>query len=154
RGLGGVLLAHGCGIRERGRGGDRGTLLAPRARPSAVHPGSPSPEPGRSGWGSGSRGDPQTMTERRPVHVPVLLERTVELLAPALGRPGAVLVDATLGLGGHAEAFLERFPGLTLIGLDRDPEAVRHAQKRLARFGDRVRVVRTRYDRIAEVLGE
>ena len=56
------------------------------------------------------------MAENR-LHTPVMLERTVELLTPALDRPGAVLVDATLGLGGHAEAFLERFPELTFVGL-------------------------------------
>ena len=57
-------------------------------------------------------------------HVPVMLERCVALLAPALDRPGAVVVDATLGLGGHSEALLSRFPLLRLVGLDRDPEAI------------------------------
>src|SRR3954447_7235052 len=57
---------------------------------------------------------------RRDGHVPVLLERVVELLAPALGGPGAVVVDATLGLGGHSEALLRRFGDLHLVGLDRD----------------------------------
>jgi len=93
------------------------------------------------------------MTENR-IHVPVLLERTVELLAPALDRPGAVLVDATLGLGGHAEAFLERFPELVFVGLDRDPVALSLSGERLARFGDRVHLVHTVYDQIAEVLDE
>ena len=72
------------------------------------------------------------------IHVPVMLERSIELLAPALGRPGAVLVDATLGMAGHAEAFLERFPELVLVGLDRDPDALAIAGERLAGFGDRV----------------
>ena len=92
-------------------------------------------------------------------HVPVLLDRCVELLAPALTRTapdgsGAVLVDATLGAGGHAERFLERFSGLRLIGLDRDPDALSIAGSRLARFGDRVDLVRTRYDGIADALCE
>jgi 16S rRNA (cytosine1402-N4)-methyltransferase len=87
-----------------------------------------------------------------PRHIPVLLERTVELLTPALDRPGSVLVDATLGLGGHAEAFLERFPELVLVGLDRDPEALRLAGERLARFGDRARLVHTVYDGILDAL--
>ncbi len=92
-------------------------------------------------------------------HVPVLLERCVELLAPALTRTapdgaGAVLVDATLGAGGHAERFLDGFAGLRLIGLDRDPDALAIAGRRLARFGDRVHLVRTRYDGIAAALGE
>jgi 16S rRNA (cytosine1402-N4)-methyltransferase len=83
-----------------------------------------------------------------------MLERTVELLAPALGRPGAVLVDATLGLGGHAEAFLDRFPELVFVGLDRDLHALELTGQRLARFGSRVHLVHTVYDRIAEVLDE
>jgi 16S rRNA (cytosine1402-N4)-methyltransferase len=93
------------------------------------------------------------MTENR-IHVPVLLDRTVELLAPALERPGAVLVDATLGLGGHAEAFLERFPDLVFVGLDRDPAALALSGERLARFGGRVHLVHTVYDRIDEALDE
>jgi 16S rRNA (cytosine1402-N4)-methyltransferase len=83
-----------------------------------------------------------------------MLERTVELLAPALQRPGAVMVDATLGLGGHAEAFLERFPDLTYIGLDRDANALALSAERLARFGDRIQFVHSVYDRIGEVLEE
>ena len=67
------------------------------------------------------------------IHTPVLLERCVELLAPALEKPGAVLVDATLGMGGHSEAFLTRFPELTLVGLDRDTDALAIAGERLAR---------------------
>jgi 16S rRNA (cytosine1402-N4)-methyltransferase len=82
------------------------------------------------------------------LHTPVMLERCLELLAPAIGRPNAVVVDGTLGLGGHSEAMLERFPGLTLVGLDRDPEALRLAGARLARFGDRFRPVHTTYDGI------
>ncbi len=86
------------------------------------------------------------------IHTPVLLERTVELLSPALERPGAVLVDATLGMAGHAEAFLRRFPELVLIGFDRDPDALAIAGERLAVFGDRVHLVHTVYDRFAESL--
>lgn len=92
-------------------------------------------------------------------HIPVLLDRCVALLAPALTRAaadgsGAVLVDATLGAGGHAERFLEQFSGLRLIGLDRDPDALAIAQRRLARFGERVSLVHTRYDGIADALTE
>jgi 16S rRNA (cytosine1402-N4)-methyltransferase len=84
-------------------------------------------------------------------HVPVLIDRCVELLTPALTRhdatgAGAVLVDGTLGAGGHAERFLTDLPGLRLVGLDRDPNALRIAEERLAPFGDRVTFVRTRYD--------
>jgi 16S rRNA (cytosine1402-N4)-methyltransferase len=92
-------------------------------------------------------------------HIPVLLDRCVELLTPALTRlnadgEGAVLVDATLGAGGHAERFLAELPGLRLIGLDRDPDALWIAGERLAQFGDRVVLVRTRYDGIERVLAE
>ena len=86
------------------------------------------------------------------IHTPVMLERTVELLAPAIGAEGAVLVDATLGMGGHSRAFLERFPKLTVIGLDRDTDALAIARERLAAFGDRARFVHTVYDGIAEAI--
>jgi 16S rRNA (cytosine1402-N4)-methyltransferase len=94
--------------------------------------------------------DSTTGPDRTP-HVPVLLDRCVELLTPALTRrspdgSGAVLVDATLGAGGHAERFLTDLPGLRLVGLDRDPSALAIAGERLAPFSDRVRFVRTRYD--------
>jgi 16S rRNA (cytosine1402-N4)-methyltransferase len=86
------------------------------------------------------------------IHTPVMLERCVDVLAPALAAPGAVLVDATLGLGGHAEAFLTRFPELTLVGLDRDKEALALACERLAAFGDRFTPVRCVYDEIQDAL--
>jgi 16S rRNA (cytosine1402-N4)-methyltransferase len=89
-----------------------------------------------------------------PQHIPVFLDRTIELLAPALDRPGAVLVDATLGLGGHAEAFLRRFPDLRYIGLDRDRDALALSAERLAPFADRIQLVHSVYDRIGEVLEE
>jgi 16S rRNA (cytosine1402-N4)-methyltransferase len=88
----------------------------------------------------------------RDIHTPVMLERCIELLAPALEGPDAVLVDATLGMGGHTEAFLDRFPALHVIGLDRDTEALRIAGDRLAPFGDRVTLVHTVYDGIADAV--
>ncbi|RZI87680.1 MAG: 16S rRNA (cytosine(1402)-N(4))-methyltransferase RsmH [Microbacterium sp.] len=88
----------------------------------------------------------------RDIHTPVLLERCVELLAPALQHDGAVIVDATEGMGGHSEALLERFPHVHLIGLDRDTDALRIAGERLARFGDRVTLVHTVYDGIADAV--
>ncbi|OBA64160.1 16S rRNA (cytosine(1402)-N(4))-methyltransferase [Mycobacterium sp. 1100029.7] len=92
-------------------------------------------------------------------HVPVLLDRCVELLTPALTRhhadgTGAVLVDATLGAGGHAQRFLTELPGLRLIGLDRDPSALDIARGRLAPFADRITLVHTRYDGLDEALAE
>ncbi|MGN6126597.1 MAG: 16S rRNA (cytosine(1402)-N(4))-methyltransferase RsmH [Humibacter sp.] len=86
------------------------------------------------------------------IHIPVMLERNVELLAPALDVESPVLVDATLGLGGHTEAFLTRFPRLTVVALDRDTEAIALASQRLARFGDRLRVVHTVYDGITDAV--
>ena len=85
-------------------------------------------------------------------HIPVMLERCVEVLAPALERPGAVVLDATLGLGGHSEALLERFPGVRLIGLDRDPQALDASGRRLAPYADRADLVHAVYDEIPEVL--
>lgn len=87
-------------------------------------------------------------------HVPVMLDRVVALLAPALQHSGAVLVDATLGLGGHSEAFLERCPEAHLIGLDRDPEALRLAGDRLAPYGERVTLVHAVYDELPRVLDD
>ncbi|ROS62500.1 16S rRNA (cytosine1402-N4)-methyltransferase [Frigoribacterium sp. PhB160] len=86
------------------------------------------------------------------IHTPVLLERCLDLLAPALGRPGAVVVDATLGMGGHSAAMLERFPDLHLVGLDRDTEALDIAGERLAAHSHRVDLVHTTYDGIGEAL--
>jgi 16S rRNA (cytosine1402-N4)-methyltransferase len=87
-----------------------------------------------------------------PSHVPVLLDRVVALLTPALGHEGAVLVDATLGLGGHSEAVLSRCELARVIGIDRDPEALRRAGERLASYGDRFTGVHATYDAIPEVL--
>jgi 16S rRNA (cytosine1402-N4)-methyltransferase len=82
----------------------------------------------------------------------VLLERCLELLAPALTRPGALYLDATLGLGGHAEAVLRAHPQARLLGLDRDPQALSRAGQRLAPFADRTRLVHAVYDELPEVL--
>ncbi len=87
-----------------------------------------------------------------PSHVPVLLDRVVALLQPALGHEGAVLVDATLGLGGHSEAVLTRIGLARVVGFDRDPEALRLAGERLAPFGDRFVPVHATFDRIPDAL--
>lgn len=105
------------------------------------------------------------MDEQRGTHVPVLLDRCLELLAPSLiaaverattgsapsGRD-AVHVDATLGLGGHAEAVLAAHPRITLIGLDRDTEALNRSADRLARYADRIHLVHAVYDELPAVL--
>ncbi|NUT08649.1 MAG: 16S rRNA (cytosine(1402)-N(4))-methyltransferase RsmH, partial [Hamadaea sp.] len=99
------------------------------------------------------------MQQPRGKHVPVLLERCLDLLAPALTvdraqRAGGRTyhVDATLGLGGHAEAVLQRHPETVLIGLDRDTEALEHSRRRLAPFADRVHLVHAVYDELPRVL--
>lgn len=83
-----------------------------------------------------------------------MLQRCLDLLAPALERPGAVVVDCTLGLGGHSEALLTRFPEAHLIGLDRDKEALRLSGERLAPFGDRATLVHAIYADLADVLDD
>lgn len=88
------------------------------------------------------------------IHTPVMLERTLELLAPALGRDGSVAIDATLGMGGHAAALLSAFPGLRLIGIDRDTDAIAIAARRLEFAGDRLTIVHAVYDEIERALAE
>lgn len=87
-------------------------------------------------------------------HVPVLRDRIVALLAPALSAPGAVLVDATLGLGGHSAAVLAEVATCRVIGLDRDPIALDLAEQRLAPFADRITLVHAVYDALPEVLDD
>ncbi|MCS4276943.1 16S rRNA (cytosine(1402)-N(4))-methyltransferase RsmH [Mycetocola lacteus] len=86
------------------------------------------------------------------IHTPVLLERCLELLDPALAKPGAWAIDATLGMGGHSLAMLTRYPNLNLIGLDRDPQALEIAGTRLAAVADRAHLVHTVYDGIEGAL--
>ena len=86
------------------------------------------------------------------IHTPVLLERTLELLSPALGRDGATVLDGTLGMGGHAAAMLRAFPGLRVIGIDRDQDAIAIARQRLDFAADRVTIVHAVYDEIALAL--
>lgn len=87
-------------------------------------------------------------------HVPVLAERCLALLGPALSEPGAVLVDGTVGLGGHAQLFLEGFPKLTVVGIDRDPQALQRSRVRLSGYADRVRLVHARDAEIGRVLSD
>ena len=89
-----------------------------------------------------------------PSHVPVLLDRVVALLQPAHAHEGAVLVDATLGLGGHSEAVLTRCALARVVGFDRDPEALRLAGDRLEPFGERFVGGHATYDRIPEALAD
>lgn len=87
-------------------------------------------------------------------HIPVLLEECLELLGPALAPEGAIYVDCTLGLAGHARAVLEAHPTARLVGIDRDPHARKLAAEVLAPFGDRVTIVAGVFDQLAEILDE
>lgn len=82
-------------------------------------------------------------------HVPVLLDEVLGYLAP---ERGGVFVDVTVGLGGHAEALLERGPDTRLVGIDRDPHALSACRDRLARFGDRIRLVHGRFSELERLL--
>ena len=82
-------------------------------------------------------------------HLPVMVAETLEQLAP--GR-GGLFVDATVGLGGHAEVLLSASPDVRLVGIDRDPEALERAGRRLEKFGSRVRLVNARFHHLKEAL--
>lgn len=94
------------------------------------------------------------MNDYTTIHQPVLLDRCVELVAPPLGKPGAVAVDCTLGLAGHAVAFLKAAPQARLIGIDRDAEALELATARMRDEGltDRFTPVHAAFDAFADVL--
>ena len=89
------------------------------------------------------------------VHRSVLRDRCVALLTPSIEKSAdPIVVDATLGMGGHSEALLESFANLRIVGLDRDKEALAIASHRLERWSDRIDVVHAVYDQIPEVLSE
>ncbi|QXT62023.1 16S rRNA (cytosine(1402)-N(4))-methyltransferase RsmH [Tessaracoccus palaemonis] len=92
------------------------------------------------------------MTGFTDVHDPVMIDRIVELLSPALQRPGAVYVDGTLGLAGHASAILAANPEARLVGIDRDPDAHEVARERLGALADRATLVQAVYDELPDVL--
>ena len=91
------------------------------------------------------------MNEPEFAHEPVMVDELVAVFAPV---PAGTLLDATLGGGGHAEALLDSYPRLSVLGLDRDEEALRAARRRLRRFGRRARSVHSRFDRLDEVIAE
>jgi len=84
-------------------------------------------------------------------HIPVLRDEVVALFAPV---PAGVIVDATLGGGGHSAALLEAYAGIRIIGLDRDEAALTAAGERLSRFSDRVRLVHAPFSSLADVTSE
>ncbi len=85
-------------------------------------------------------------------HLPVMVEEVLDLFAPALQPRGAIGVDATLGRAGHARALLDAHPGLTLIGVDTDTQAIEESRRLLAPYADRVTLVHAVYDQLPEVL--
>ncbi len=88
-------------------------------------------------------------------HIPVALERCIALLAPAILRCEApIIIDATLGLGGHSKVLLERYPQLQIIGFDRDLSAIALAKENLKDVIDRITIVHAIYDEIADVLAD
>jgi 16S rRNA (cytosine1402-N4)-methyltransferase len=90
------------------------------------------------------------------IHVPVLLGEVLEAfrgLDPA-GDPKGWIIDGTVGAGGHARALLETFPGLSLFGVDQDPEVLAHARRHLSEFGPRVRLAETRLSQLHSRLVE
>lgn len=88
------------------------------------------------------------------VHTPVMRARVVELLSPALSVTGAVHVDVTLGMAGHARAMLVANPDARLVGIDRDADALAIARKVLAPFAERVDLVQARFDELDQVLDD
>lgn len=104
--------------------------------------------------GDGASQDHDDLGESAQAHVPVMLDRIVELLAPALTRPDAVLVDGTLGLGGHSEALLKACPNLRLVGVDRDTTALERSAERLKPYDDRTHFVHAVYSEIPRALDE
>ena len=87
----------------------------------------------------------------QPRHLPVMVAEVVDVLRPV---PAGVIVDATVGAGGHATALLDALPQHTLIGLDRDDEALALAGEALARFGGRVDLRRANFDELGTVVQE
>jgi 16S rRNA (cytosine1402-N4)-methyltransferase len=93
------------------------------------------------------------------VHIPVALDRCIDLLTPAIEfslshAPETIVIDATLGLGGHTRALLAKFPTLRVIGIDRDKSAIALAKINVEPYGDRLTIAYNTYDNIAQILEE
>lgn len=86
-----------------------------------------------------------------PIHIPVMLDPILQLLEPALSRPGSVFVDLTCGMAGHSYAVGERFPSAQIVGVDQDAQAIAIAREHLAPFAQRVTMVHTRFDDIETI---
>jgi 16S rRNA (cytosine1402-N4)-methyltransferase len=132
-------------------GTDRAAEARPAPEVDQASGARPAPEAGQ-GHDTHTAFGTHEADEAPPAHVPVMLDRIVELLSPALAAPEAVLVDATLGLAGHASALLAAQPRLRLLGLDRDPSALARARRRLAPYAGRARLFHAVYDDLPQVL--
>jgi 16S rRNA (cytosine1402-N4)-methyltransferase len=87
------------------------------------------------------------------MHISVALDRCIELLTPAIeNSTNPVFVDATLGLAGHSYEMLNRFSNLTLVGMDRDLEAIKIAKERLISFENRTHIAHSVFDKFEEVV--
>ena len=100
-------------------------------------------------------GEGEDMQELR--HIPVALQRCIDLLSPSIERAislrgSAVVIDATLGLGGHTRALLEKFPELHVIGFDRDKAALSLAKENVAPYQERLTAIHAVYDEISSTL--
>jgi len=85
-------------------------------------------------------------------HLPVMVREVLDLFAPVLQPTGAILVDATLGRAGHARALLDAHPGLVLIGVDTDRQAIEESRRLLAPYANRVTLLHAVYDEIPDLL--
>lgn len=115
------------GAADRGVAGERS---GSQRNPAVTDPTAPQPSPGFP-------------------HRPVMVDEIVACFAAA---PAGLVVDATVGGGGHAVALLDDRADRTVVGLDRDPDAVAAAGRALARYGERARVRRARFDELADVV--
>ncbi len=87
------------------------------------------------------------------VHKSVMLDRCITLLTPAIERnSNPIVIDATLGLGGHSKAILEKFPQVKIVGLDRDQSAMKIAKENLQEFAERITIIHAVYDELPSVL--
>jgi 16S rRNA (cytosine1402-N4)-methyltransferase len=87
------------------------------------------------------------------LHKSVMLDRCITLLTPAIERnSNPIVIDATLGLGGHSKAILEKFPQVKIVGLDRDQSAMKIAKENLQEFAERITIIHAVYDELPSVL--
>jgi 16S rRNA (cytosine1402-N4)-methyltransferase len=87
--------------------------------------------------------------EPKIIHIPVMLEEILGLFA-SISKPEALVLDCTLGAGGHAEAILSRYPGVRYIGIDADPDARARASARLLAYSERLQVLTGYFDDVLE----